>query len=508
MKNNKKYIISLDQGTTTSRAIIYDTNGNIIDKKQIYLTQSFPKKGWVEHDAIEIWNSQLSSLQQAVNSSNIRLDQIIGVGICNQRETIVAWNSETSMPIYSAIVWQDNRTKDYCDELKVHTDMIYKKTGLIISPYFSATKIRWILDNVPNARELAKENKLKIGTIDSWLVYKFSKNTTFVTDYTNASRTMLFNINTMQWDDELLELFDIPKNILPEIRSSAENYCDIYHEYFSSNNKDLKIPILAISGDQQASLFGQKCWDKGDINITLGTGAFILGNLGNEKILSKEKLLTSIACNIKDEKINYIMEGSIFNCGNVIQWLINDLKILYKDSESEWYANLVIDDNVFFVPSLHGLSAPYWKDNFSGAIFGINRKTKRENIIKASLDGIAYQIKDVVDIIKKEINLSKDRFVNVGGGVSNNKYLIQFLSNMLQSNISLPVSKETSALGIFYLIGISNNVWTVENLIPDFPAPDQIKPEISKIDMNKKYKKWKSAVNMCIKWNDDTNNQN
>ncbi|QIN49098.1 glycerol kinase GlpK [Mycoplasma capricolum subsp. capripneumoniae] len=500
MNNIKKYILTLDEGTTSARALITDKEGNIIAVEQSEFTQYFPKEGWVEHDAIEIWNTQRSALVQVLNKSGIDPSQIEAIGITNQRETAVVWNKETGLPIYNAIVWQDQRTADYCQTFDKDTlEMVKQKSGLIINPYFSGTKVKWILDNVPNARQLAKEGKLMFGTINTWLIYRLTGGEVFVTDHTNAQRTLLYNIHTNDWDDKLLKLFDIPRNILPEIKSCSEVYSFTFKGLFSKGNEQ-RIKVASSIGDQQSALFGQLCLEKGQVKVTYGTGCFILTNTGEEIVKSNHGLLTTVAYSFKD-KVYYALEGSVMIAGAAVQWLRDNLRIVYNAIETEWYAGQVKDDRrVYVVPSFTGLGSPYW-DSFSrGAIFGLDRGARREHIVRATLEAIAYQANDVVDAMGKDMKKPIEIF-KVDGGAANNKFLMQFQSNISQSKVIKPTNVETTAMGAAFMAGLAVGYWeNVEELKKTYKVHFELTPELSKPEVDKLIKGWKVAVQRTFKW--------
>lgn len=496
----KQYYAILDQGTSSCRTIIYDKNFQIIAKQSILLTQSYPEIGWVEHDPLEIWNATRSTLQQALVSLNITGEDLISIGITNQRETIVAWNKKTGLPIYNAIVWQDNRTNLFCETLKPYEQKIYDKTGLVISPYFSATKIKWILDNVTTAKELLKTNDLMIGTIDTWLLYKLTDSKVFATDYTNASRTMLFNIHTKDWDQELLNLFQIPKECLAQVYPSSYLYGYTYGS-FLSKSQESNVPITALAGDQQASLFGHLCLKEGQAKATFGTGCFILMNVGKNFEKNSNGLITTLGCGNNIETTDYILEGSVFNSGSVVNWLQNSLKIIYDPRELQFYCDISKNnkpsEELFFVPALSGLGAPYWSLETQGMVLGISSSTKREDLVKASLEGIGYQ---VTDVLKTMTNLGINLIsLYCDGGLSQNNYLMQFTSNMLQANLTTNKNFETSSLGCAYL-----SAWALEpNLINNLQveANKNFIPELTNNEVNKYYNKWKKAVNLAMNWN-------
>lgn len=451
----EKYILSFDQGTTSSRAIVFNKSGDIISIAQREFTQIYPVPGWVEHDAIEIWSTQVAVAAEAVLRAGIKPEQLAAIGITNQRETTVIWNKETGKPICNAIVWQDRRTSDYCDELKARglAKMIQEKTGLIIDAYFSATKIRWMLDNIPDAREKAKAGKLVFGTIDSWLVWKLTSGKTHITDVTNASRTMLFNINTLEWDRELLELFDIPSNILPEVKSSSEIYGETSGTILAA-----KVPIAGIAGDQQAALFGQMCTEVGMVKNTYGTGCFMLMNIGDKPIMSNNSLVTTIAWKIGNS-IQYALEGSIFIGGAVVQWLRDELGLISSSAEIEELATKVDDaGGVYIVPAFAGLGAPYWDQHARGTITGITRGTNSAHFARAALESIAYQTMDVLKAMEADSGL-QIRELRVDGGATSNKLLMQFQADILQSKVVKPKVTEVTAIGAAYLAGLATGFW-------------------------------------------------
>ena len=452
----KQYILALDQGTSSSRAIVFDEKGTTCAVAQKEFRQIFPKSGWVEHDPHEIWSSQASVIAEAITTLDINGLNIAGIGITNQRETTIVWDSETEEPIYNAIVWQDRRTSDYCDELKKQgvTDMIRQKTGLIIDAYFSATKIKWILDNVPGARKRAEKGKLLFGTVDTWLIWRLTRGEVHVTDVSNASRTMLFNINTLEWDQELLDLFGIPRSMMPEVKSSSEVYGHTKTTIFAH-----KVPISGIAGDQQAALFGQMCTEPGMVKNTYGTGCFLLMNSGEKPILSKNNLITTIAWKIGD-KVNYALEGSIFVGGSVVQWLRDGLHVINSSSEVEALASQVPDTNgVYFVPALTGLGAPWWDQYARGTIIGISRGTTTAHIARAALEGIAYQTMDITAAMSLDAGIPLKE-LKVDGGASRNNLLMQFQADILGTRVIRPKVVETTAMGAAYLAGLAVGYWS------------------------------------------------
>lgn len=451
----KKFILALDQGTTSSRAIVFDHNGHIKSVAQKEFTQYFPQPGWVEHNPNEIWSSQASVIAEAISAIDINGLDIAGIGITNQRETTIVWDVDTEEPIYNAIVWQDRRTSEFCDELKVQglTDKIHEKTGLIIDAYFSGTKIKWILDNVPGARKRAEMGKLRFGNVDSWLVWRLTRGEVHVTDVTNASRTMLFNIHDLKWDEELMELLDIPMSMMPEVKSSSEVYGHTKTTIFAH-----EVPISGIAGDQQAALFGQMCIEPGSIKNTYGTGCFVMLNTGNKPVMSKNNLLTTIAWKIGDQVV-YALEGSIYVGGSVVQWLRDGLGFITSSSEIEDLASTVPDSGgVYFVPALTGLAAPYWDQYARGTIIGITRGTTRAHIARAALDGIAFQTYDIAQAMAKDMNASLTE-LKVDGGASRNNLLMQSQADILGIKVVRPRITETTALGAAYLAGLAVGFW-------------------------------------------------
>lgn len=451
----KKYILALDQGTTSSRAIVFDHDGKICSVAQKEFTQYFPKPGWVEHNPNEIWSSQASVIAESISAIDINGLDIAGIGITNQRETTIVWDVDTDEPIYNAIVWQDRRTADYCDKLKAEglIDTIREKTGLIIDAYFSGTKIKWILDNVPGARQRAEQGKLRFGNVDSWLVWRLTRGEVHVTDVTNASRTMLFNINTLKWDADLLKLLDIPVSMLPEVKTSSEVYGHTKTTIFAH-----EVPISGIAGDQQAALFGQMCIEPGAIKNTYGTGCFVMLNTGEKPVKSENNLLTTIAWKIGD-KINYALEGSIYVGGSVVQWLRDGLCCIKSSSEIEELAASVPDSGgVFFVPALTGLAAPYWDQHARGTIIGITRGTTTAHIARAALDGIAFQTYDIARAMAKDMGAPLTE-LKVDGGASRNNLLMQYQANLLGIKVVRPKITETTALGAAYLAGLAVGFW-------------------------------------------------
>lgn len=486
-----KYILALDQGTSSSRAIVFDREGNILSVSQKEFTQHFPKPGWVEHNPLEIWSSQASVIAEAITGIGINGKNIAGIGITNQRETTIVWDAETGEPVYNAIVWQDRRTSEYCDSLKKDglTDYIRQKTGLIIDAYFSATKIRWILENVDGARAKAEAGKLRFGTVDSWLVWMLTRGEKHVTDVSNASRTMLFNIHTLQWDSDLLKLFGIPESMMPQVCSSSEVYGYTKTTIFAQ-----EVPIAGIAGDQQAALFGQMCTEPGSVKNTYGTGCFLLMNSGERPILSANDLLTTVAWKIGD-KVNYALEGSIFVGGSVVQWLRDGLGIIRSSSEVEALAASVPDNGgVYFVPALTGLGAPYWDQYAKGCIYGITRGTTAAHIARAALEGIAFQTMDIVNAMQKDSGV-RLKELKVDGGASRNDLLMQFQSDILGVQVIRPSVTETTALGAAYLAGLAVGYWeNIDSIKTQWSAEKSFIPSASDDFVRAEKDGWADAV--------------
>ena len=491
----KQYILALDQGTSSSRAIVFDETGATCAVAQKEFRQIFPRSGWVEHDPHEIWSSQASVIAEAITTLDINGLNIAGIGITNQRETTIVWDSDTEEPIYNAIVWQDRRTSDYCDKLKSEgvTEMIRRKTGLIIDAYFSATKIKWILDNVPGARERANKGKLLFGTVDTWLIWRLTRGEVHVTDVSNASRTMLFNINTLQWDDELLKMFDIPRSMMPEVRSSSEIYGHTKTTIFAH-----KVPIAGIAGDQQAALFGQMCIEPGMVKNTYGTGCFLLMNSGDKPIISQNNLITTVAWKIGD-KVNYALEGSIFVGGSVVQWLRDGLGVIKSSSEVEELAARVPDTNgVYFVPALTGLGAPWWDQYARGTIVGISRGTTTAHIARAALEGIAFQTMDITAAMSRDAGLPL-RELKVDGGASRNNLLMQFQADILGTRVIRPRVVETTALGAAYLVGLAVGYWSsVEQIRKQWHVDRIFEPTWDEAAISKARDGWEDAVKRTL----------
>lgn len=492
-----KYLLALDQGTTSSRSIIFSGSGELLSVSQKEFRQIFPHDGWVEHDPEEIFDTQLSTAREAINKLGISPSDISGIGITNQRETTVIWDKDTGKPIYNAIVWQCRRTAEYCDQLKSIglADSVRMKTGLLIDSYFSATKIKWILDNVNGARKAANDGKLLFGTVDSWLLYNLSGGKVHATDYSNAARTMIFNINTLEWDEELLKLFDIPMSMMPQVRPSSNIF-----GYTSPDLFGKSIPIAGIAGDQQAALFGQCCFNTGDVKNTYGTGGFMLLNTGEKPIISDNGLLTTVAWGL-DDKVNYVLEGSVFVCGAAIQWLRDGLKLFKNASETEAMARRVSDTGgVYVVPAFVGLGAPYWDPYARGLIAGITRGTTADHIIRAVIESMAYQTYDVLKVMEKDLGTSITS-LKVDGGASANNLLLQFQSDILDLPIIRPMCVETTALGAANLAGLATGVFESTEQISKIWKTDRIfEPQMDLANRNAKLNGWHRAVERSLGW--------
>ncbi|MBQ6576709.1 MAG: glycerol kinase GlpK [Bacteroidales bacterium] len=492
----EKFILSIDQGTSSSRALIFDHEGRIKSLAQKEFRQHFPKEGWVEHDPRDIWSSEASVVAEAITSLGIRPTQIAAIGITNQRETTVVWDAETGEPVYNAIVWQDRRTAPYCEQLiKDGADkMIREKTGLVVDPYFSATKVKWILDNVSGARKRAERGELRFGTIDSFLVWNLTKGKKHVTDVSNASRTMLFNIHTLKWDKDLLRLFGIPESMLPKVCSSSE----VYGYTSTSSLLGYRIPIAGIAGDQQSALFGQMCTEAGSVKNTYGTGCFLLMNTGDSPILSKNNLLSTVAWKI-GKTVNYALEGSIFVGGSVVQWLRDGLGVIRSSSDVEPLAQKAKDNGgVYFVPALTGLGAPHWDPDARGCIYGITRGTTSAHIARAALEGIAFQTMDIVGAMEKDAGI-KIKELKVDGGASNDNLLMQFQSDMLGTDVIRPVITETTALGACYLAGLAVGFWdSIGEIRSQWKADRVFSPEMPSSEVSKLKEGWKDAVGRSL----------
>ncbi len=541
----EKYIVALDQGTTSSRAIIFDKEQNIIGVSQKEFNQIYPREGWVEHDPMEIWATQYSVLQEVMAKCNITQENIAAIGITNQRETAIVWDKNTGVPIYNAIVWQCRRTANICDELKEREGLleyIKENTGLILDAYFSGTKIKWILDNVEGARDKAEKGELLFGTVDSWLVWKLTNGKIHVTDYTNASRTMIFNIKNLEWDERMLKELDIPRSMLPEVKNSSEIYgyanlgakggirvpiagiagwdermlkeldiprsmlpevknsSEIYGYANLGAKGGIRVPIAGIAGDQQAALFGQAAFNKGDVKNTYGTGCFLLMNTGYELVKSKSGLLTTIAIGLNG-KVQYALEGSVFVGGAVIQWLRDELRIISDSSDTEYFATKVEDNGgVYVVPAFVGLGAPYWDMYARGTIVGLTRGTNRNHIIRAALESIAYQTRDVLEAMINDVGYDIN-CIKVDGGASRNNFLMQFQADLVGKKVIKPIITETTALGAAYLAGLAVGYWSdKEEIAKLWFASEEFEPTISEERRNKYHKKWKKAVERSKEW--------
>lgn len=497
MSQNKPFILALDQGTTSSRAIIFDQKGQIVSVAQKEFKQYFPKQGWVEHDPDEIWSSQSAVMIEALLQKDIRPDQIAGLGITNQRETTIVWDRKTGKALYNAIVWQDRRTAAYCNELKEkgHAEPIAAKTGLIIDAYFSATKIRWILENVEGARQKAEAGELAFGTVDSWLIWKLTAGKSHLTDITNASRTMIFNIHTQEWDKELLELFGIPASMLPEVKSCSEVFTETAGDVLNT-----KIPIAGVAGDQQAALFGQLCIEPGMAKTTYGTGCFLVMNTGTQAVRSKNQLLTTVAWKIGNE-INYALEGSVFIGGAAVQWLRDGLELFKKASETEKLAMSLNDnDGVYFVPALSGLGAPHWDQDARGAFFGITRGTTIAHMTRAALEAIAYQVYDVLKAMEKDSGKPTQE-LRVDGGATANNFLMQFQADLLGCEIKRPKIIETTAIGAAFLAGLAVGFWkNQEELQKLWEADQSFQPTMDAQKRDQLIHFWHKAVERSKNW--------
>ncbi len=496
----QKYIVALDQGTTSSRAIIFDKYSNIINVAQQEITQIYPKTGWVEHNPMEIWESQNQTLKQVIANSKIQINEIAAIGITNQRETTVIWDKLTGKPIYNAIVWQCRRTSSICDKLKLdgYDNYINQTTGLVIDAYFSGTKIKWILDNVEGARDKAENGDLLFGTIDSWLIWKLTGGKTHITDYTNASRTMLFNIRKLEWDKQIMKVLDIPISMMPEVKNSSEIYAHISFD----GDKNYRVPISGIAGDQQAALFGQVGFNKGDVKNTYGTGCFLLMNTGKEIVKSKNGLLTTIAIGI-DNKITYALEGSIFVGGAAIQWLRDEMGLIDSAADSEYFAKKVETSNgVYVVPAFVGLGSPYWDMYARGCIVGITRGTNKNHIIRATLESIAYQSRDLIEAMQNDLGIQISKLKVDGGAVANN-FLMQFQADILNTEVLKPKVTETTALGAAYLAGLAVGFWdSKEQIFKNWKLNKVYQPELNEKLRQQLYNGWKKAITKSQNWED------
>lgn len=495
----KKYIMALDQGTTSSRCIIYDHEGRQIAQAQKEFKQYYPEQGWVEHDAEEIWSTQMTVAYEAMLKAGATYQNIDAIGITNQRETTIVWDKKTGKPVYNAIVWQCRRTADFCDGLIARDleDKIKEKTGLLIDPYFSGTKLRWILENVSGAREKAENGELLFGTVDTWLIWKMTGGRVHITDYSNASRTMMFNIHTLKWDDEILEMLDIPKSMLPEVRPSSEVYGETEAGLFAG-----PIKIAGVAGDQQAALFGQTCFEAGTAKSTYGTGCFLLLNTGDNPVESQNGLLTTIAWGL-DGKVTYALEGSVFVCGAVIQWLRDELGLLSKASESEAMALSVADSNgVYIVPAFVGLGAPYWDAKARGTMFGLTRGANKNHIVRAALESMAYQCYDLLQSMAHDLG-SDAKSLKVDGGACANSFLMQFQADILGAEVVRPTCIETTSLGAAYLAGLATGYWKDKDDIIDNWQVDQVfEPKMEYIKKKRLLEGWQEAVRRTVGWDE------
>ncbi|AMF92364.1 glycerol kinase GlpK [Vibrio fluvialis] len=495
----QKYVVALDQGTTSSRAVVLDHDANIVSVSQREFTQIYPEAGWVEHDPMEIYATQSSTLVEALGKAGIRSDEVAAIGITNQRETTIVWDKETGKPVYNAIVWQCRRTAEICEELKSRDGLeayIRENTGLVLDPYFSGTKIKWILDNVEGAREAAESGKLLFGTVDTWLVWKMTQGRVHVTDYTNASRTMLFNINTLQWDEKILKEFNIPLAMMPEVKRSSE----VYGQTNIGGKGGTRIPIAGIAGDQQAALYGQMCVKAGQAKNTYGTGCFLLMNTGQEKVTSRNGLLTTLACGPKGEPA-YALEGAVFMGGASIQWLRDELKLISDAHDSEYFATKVDTSNgVYVVPAFTGLGAPYWDAYARGTIVGLTRGVNSNHIIRATLESIAYQTRDVLDAMQADSGIRLSALRVDGGAVANN-FLMQFQSDVLDTEVHRPKVTEVTALGAAYLAGLAVGFWDdLEELKDKAEIDRSFEPHHDEEKRQRRYKGWKRAVKCAQAW--------
>ncbi|MFH0255740.1 glycerol kinase GlpK [Vibrio rumoiensis] len=494
----KKYIVALDQGTTSSRAVVLDRDANIVCSAQREFTQIYPQAGWVEHDPLEIWASQSSTLVEALAKGGLHSDEIAGIGITNQRETTIVWNRTTGKPIYNAIVWQCRRTASICEALKKAglEEYILENTGLVVDPYFSGTKVKWILDNVEGAREQAEKGELAFGTVDSWLIWNMTQGRTHVTDPTNASRTMLFNINTLEWDDKLLDALGIPKSMMPEVKSSSE----IYAQTNIGGKGGTRIPIAGIAGDQQAALFGQMCVEAGQAKNTYGTGCFLLMNTGDKKVTSQNGLLTTLACGPKGE-VSYALEGAVFMGGASIQWLRDELQLISDAADTEYFATKVETSNgAYVVPAFTGLGAPHWDPYARGAIVGLTRGVNRNHIIRATLESIAYQSLDVISAMQADSGIKLD-FLKVDGGAVANNFLMQFQSDVLNTEVQRPVVTEVTALGAAYLAGLAVGFWgSIDELKHKSVLDRSFQPCADDGKRQRRHDGWKRAVECAKGW--------
>ncbi|WP_105616592.1 glycerol kinase GlpK [Vallitalea okinawensis] len=491
----KKYVMALDQGTTSCRAILFDKGGNIVEVAQKEFTQIYPKPGWVEHNALEIWKTQSGVMMNVIESAGIKAEEIAAIGITNQRETAVVWDKNTGQPVYNAIVWQSRQTADICEEIKAagHETYFRETTGLVVDAYFSGTKVKWILDHVEGAREKAENGDLIFGTMDTWLIWNLTKGKEHVTEYSNASRTLMYNIKELKWDEKLLEVLNVPKCMMPEVKQSSEVYG--YAELFG-----VEIPISGAAGDQQAALFGQACFKPGMVKNTYGTGCFMLMNTGEELVPSDNGLLTTIAWGV-DGKVEYALEGSVFVAGATIQWLRDELKLIHNAKDSEYFATQVEDSNgVYVVPAFAGLGAPYWDMYARGAIVGLTRGANRNHLIRASLESLAYQTKDVIGAMQEDSGIDLTTLKVDGGAVANN-FLMQFQSDILGVPVERPEVIETTALGAAYLAGLAVGFWeSKQDVIDGWAIDRKFQPDMEEEKRAKLYKGWVKAVDRAKDW--------
>ncbi len=491
-----KYIIALDQGTTSSRAVLVNEKASIQGIEQKEFTQIFPKPGWVEHDATEILKTQLGVLSELIESNKLTQNDIKAIGITNQRETTVVWDRNTGLPVYNAIVWQDKRTADICEDLKKRglTDYVRENTGLVIDSYFSGTKIKWILDHVEGARAKAEKGELAFGTIDTWLIWNLTGGKVHATDVTNASRTLLYNIRQLKWDDKMLNELGVPRSMLPEVKPSA-------HHFGDAEINGLKIPINGVAGDQQAALFGQACFEPGMAKNTYGTGCFMLMNTGSKLQLSKNGLITTIAWSL-DNKVEYALEGSVFIAGAAVQWLRDSLHMIDESTDSEYYANKALGSNdVYVVPAFAGLGAPYWDMYARGAIFGLTRDTGKEHIIKATLESLAFQTKDILNAMQEDAGVTLAS-LKVDGGACANNMLMQFQADILGADVERPKVTESTAMGAAYLAGIQSGLWKKDDIVKNRAIDRRFTSTMQALDRDKLYRGWKKAVERTMKWID------
>ena len=500
MTTEKKYVVSLDQGTTSSRAIIFNHSGESVDSSQREFTQYYPQPGWVEHDAMEIWATQSSVLTEALAKTGIRSDEVAAIGITNQRETTVVWDKNTGRPVYNAIVWQCRRTTDICEQLKRNglEQHIRDTTGLVLDAYFSATKLKWILDNVEGVREKAENGELLFGTIDTWLTWKLTNGRAHVTDVSNASRTMMFDINKLEWDETILKALDIPRSMLPEVKSSSE----VYGQTNIGGKGGTRIPVAGMAGDQQAALFGQMCHEEGMAKNTYGTGCFLLMNTGEKPVKSENGLLTTIAFGV-DGKVTYALEGSVFMAGASVQWLRDELGLVREAADTEYFASKVKDANgVYVVPAFVGLGAPYWDPYARGSIFGLTRGANRNHIVRATLEAIAYQSRDLIDAMEQDSGIKLAELRVDGGAVANN-FLMQFQADILNTKVVRPTVIESTAAGSAYLAGLAVGFWNSLDDLKDKVAVDRVyHPDMGEEQRQDLYRGWEKAVEKSRLWVD------